>query len=392
MRRSRFLQTTTPSVCCTSRRSTSAWVLSRCRSKREGTSLPIHTKTKRTTSDFTDDTRSCPSSTDANNPWNVACGSATLNERLSLFSAWRGQKFENFNGATDPSGLWHLMSGCPSGTEVGVAWLGTVCNQKSSGSAPSVVSGTAVSTSGRTEWQVVAHEIGHNFGAIVSCFSSHISTMNEPVFPARLFNWLLPLRRLLPAQRANLRLDLALPYVARLVEQRTSLLTLHDREHLLADEGQQPRHDVHQAAGSVGEDVLSANVRQRHHRAGRGLRPRRGRRLTVLRLGDMQVPRERRVRPALEPVLYDDVPVRARDAGLPAVEGQCVRHRRDMHGDVGAVPRRQDAVQRTNVRRRRARVRQRPLHERHATVPDRRCQPWPHERVPAKPAELPDRM
>lgn len=62
------------------------------------------------------------------------------------------------------------MSGCPSGTEVGVAWLGTICNQKATGSAPSVVSGTAVSTGGRTEWQVVAHEIGHNFGAIVSAF------------------------------------------------------------------------------------------------------------------------------------------------------------------------------------------------------------------------------
>ena len=42
------------------------------------------------------------------------------------------------------------------------------CQQTSSGSAPNVVSGTAVSTSGRVEWQVVAHEIGHNFGAIVS--------------------------------------------------------------------------------------------------------------------------------------------------------------------------------------------------------------------------------
>ncbi len=38
------------------------------------------------------------------------------------------------------------------------------------------------------------------------------------------------LQRLLPAQRANLRHDLALPYVARLVEQRTSLLALHDRD------------------------------------------------------------------------------------------------------------------------------------------------------------------
>ena len=46
------------------------------------------------------------------------------------------------------------------------------CQQGATGNAPSVVSGTAVSTGGRTEWQVVAHEIGHNFGAIVRLFSS----------------------------------------------------------------------------------------------------------------------------------------------------------------------------------------------------------------------------
>ena len=49
------------------------------------------------------------------------------------------------------------------------------CQQTSSGSAPNVVSGTAVSTSGRVEWQVVAHEIGHNFGAIVSFIILHFS-------------------------------------------------------------------------------------------------------------------------------------------------------------------------------------------------------------------------
>jgi hypothetical protein len=76
------------------------------------------------------------------------------------------------------------MSGCPTGSEVGIAWLATLyvlqaavsslaypchrCQQVATGSNPSIVSGTAVSTAGLTEWQVVAHEIGHNFGAIVS--------------------------------------------------------------------------------------------------------------------------------------------------------------------------------------------------------------------------------
>lgn len=114
----------------------------------------------------------CPTS-DPNNPWNVPCGSVSLNERLSLFSAWRGANFEALSDQnSDPTGLWHLMSGCPSGTEVGVAWLGTVCQRRSSGNAPSIVSGTAVSTGGRTEWQVVAHEIGHNLGAIHDCTST----------------------------------------------------------------------------------------------------------------------------------------------------------------------------------------------------------------------------
>ena len=62
------------------------------------------------------------------------------------------------------------MSGCPTGSEVGIAWLATLCQQTSSGSIPSIVSGTAVSTAGRTEWQVISHEIGHNFGAIVSVY------------------------------------------------------------------------------------------------------------------------------------------------------------------------------------------------------------------------------
>ncbi|KAL4268185.1 Zinc metalloprotease [Pleurotus pulmonarius] len=114
----------------------------------------------------------CPSTPDASIPWNVDCSTVTLNDRLSLFSAWRGAKGD------DGVGLWHLMSGCPTGTEVGIAWLATLCQQTSSGQAPSVVSGTAVSTSGRTEWQVIAHEIGHNFGAIHDCADGCSGTQN----------------------------------------------------------------------------------------------------------------------------------------------------------------------------------------------------------------------
>lgn len=110
---------------------------------------------------------SCPSQAPSDAPWNVACSdtSVTLNDRLSLFSGWRGEK------GNDGTGLWHLMSGCPTGSEVGVAWLGTLCQQTTTGTTGSLVSGTAVSTNGLTEWEVVSHEIGHNFGAIHDCQS-----------------------------------------------------------------------------------------------------------------------------------------------------------------------------------------------------------------------------
>ncbi|EKM60498.1 uncharacterized protein PHACADRAFT_179757 [Phanerochaete carnosa HHB-10118-sp] len=117
----------------------------------------------------------CPATTDPSNPWNIPCsGNATLNDRLSLFSAWRGQK------GNDSAGLWHLMSGCPTGTEVGIAWLGTLCQQSASGDPGSVVSGTAVTTAGKIEWQVLAHEIGHNFGAIHDC-TDGCGTSGSPV-------------------------------------------------------------------------------------------------------------------------------------------------------------------------------------------------------------------
>ncbi|KAI0043892.1 hypothetical protein FA95DRAFT_335184 [Auriscalpium vulgare] len=113
----------------------------------------------------------CPTVADPAVPWNVNCSSnATLDDRLSLFSQWRGNK------GNDSAGLWHLMSNCPTGTEVGVAWLATLCSQKANMQGSSFVSGTAVSTAGRTEWQVVSHEIGHNFGAIHDCADGCNST------------------------------------------------------------------------------------------------------------------------------------------------------------------------------------------------------------------------
>ncbi|KAG0142978.1 hypothetical protein CROQUDRAFT_206261 [Cronartium quercuum f. sp. fusiforme G11] len=112
----------------------------------------------------------CPAQPTMDAPWNVGCvGSSEhgldLNQRLSVFSEWRGAK-----GGGDGAGLWHLMTDCPAGEEVGVAWLGQLCKTSSeqSGSGQ-VTSGTGVSASSPTEWTVMAHEIGHNFGAIHDC-------------------------------------------------------------------------------------------------------------------------------------------------------------------------------------------------------------------------------
>ena len=63
----------------------------------------------------------CPTAADPAVPWNVDCGDVTLNDRLSLFSQWRGNK------GSDGTGLWHLLSRCTTGSEVGIAWLATLC-------------------------------------------------------------------------------------------------------------------------------------------------------------------------------------------------------------------------------------------------------------------------
>ncbi|KAH9177006.1 Metallo-peptidase family M12-domain-containing protein [Lactarius sanguifluus] len=98
----------------------------------------------------------CPKVADPALPWNINCSTpnVALDDRLSAMTG---------------AGLWHLMSNCPTGSEVGIAWLGTLCQVNATGSGSSIVSGAGVSTSGLIEWQVIAHEIGHNFGAIHDC-------------------------------------------------------------------------------------------------------------------------------------------------------------------------------------------------------------------------------
>ncbi|GAA5814109.1 hypothetical protein MFLAVUS_007599 [Mucor flavus] len=112
----------------------------------------------------------CPTATNSRTLWNQQCSNSyTISDRLSDFSAWRGAI------GNDGAGLWHLMTNCATGPEVGIAWLGQVCNTGavSSGVKGQTTSGTGVSSIIRDEWKVVAHEIGHGFGAIHDCTSQN---------------------------------------------------------------------------------------------------------------------------------------------------------------------------------------------------------------------------
>lgn len=105
----------------------------------------------------------CPSSPPPAAPWNTPCSdSVNIEQRLSLFSQWRGQW-------KDTNAYWTLLSTCNTGAAVGLAWLGAVCQQGSStrNNETSASANVVVRTS--TEWLVFAHETGHTFGAVHDC-------------------------------------------------------------------------------------------------------------------------------------------------------------------------------------------------------------------------------
>ena len=113
----------------------------------------------------------CPSSATASSPWNTACDSSVeLGDRLSTFSAWRGNQ-------SDSNAVWTLLTTCNTGSEIGVAWLGTTCNQNATVQQGSYVSGTSVVAAiSSSYWRTLAHELGHNFGAVHDCTASACGT------------------------------------------------------------------------------------------------------------------------------------------------------------------------------------------------------------------------
>ncbi|CAK7271126.1 hypothetical protein SEPCBS57363_004458 [Sporothrix epigloea] len=116
--------------------------------------------------------KSCPTeSTTSATPWNAGCSSGlTITDRLNLFSKWRGES------ANDTNAFWMLLSTCATDSAVGLAWLGQLCvpGAQSDGSNETIAA-TNVVIRTSTEWQVMAHEVGHTFGAVHDCTSQTCS-------------------------------------------------------------------------------------------------------------------------------------------------------------------------------------------------------------------------
>ncbi|KAF9177299.1 hypothetical protein BGZ50_008907 [Haplosporangium sp. Z 11] len=114
----------------------------------------------------------CPAAPIKGEEWNQDCSTGySIDQRLSDFSFWRGQDGRQNDGA----GLWHLMTKCNSGSVVGIAWTTALCQMKTqpqnAQGGIQYTAGTGVSSITPNEWMVVAHEIGHGFGAIHDCTS-----------------------------------------------------------------------------------------------------------------------------------------------------------------------------------------------------------------------------
>jgi hypothetical protein len=96
--------------------------------------------------DLTISDRVCPSSPPSSTAWNADCSAGDLNWRLGRFTSWRGT-------LNDDNAYWTLLTGCASGAEVGVSWLGQLCT---SNRGRQRALGTNVVARTRSQWQVFA--------------------------------------------------------------------------------------------------------------------------------------------------------------------------------------------------------------------------------------------
>lgn len=97
----------------------------------------------------------CPTTPQEATKWNQACSpDVDIQDRLNLFSEWRGTQSDNFSH-------WTLLSTCNTESAVGLAWLGQACTtgaqaSNSSDGAGEQVAGANVVVRTSTEWQVIA--------------------------------------------------------------------------------------------------------------------------------------------------------------------------------------------------------------------------------------------
>ncbi|KAF4277166.1 hypothetical protein KXW98_007668 [Aspergillus fumigatus] len=122
--------------------------------------------------DLTISDRDCPSSPSSPTSWNADCSAGDLNWRLNRFTSWRGS-------LNDDNAYWTLMTGCPSGQEVGVSWIGQLCSSNRARQS----AGANVVARSRSEWQVFAHESGHTFGAVHDCESTQCASAQSQCCP-----------------------------------------------------------------------------------------------------------------------------------------------------------------------------------------------------------------
>ncbi|KAA8647990.1 ADAM metallopeptidase domain [Aspergillus tanneri] len=94
-------------------------------------------------------------------PWNAACSDGNMDGRLRQFTSWRQSLQDSTNA------YWTLMTGCPTRGEVGVSWVGQLCNPQN---------GVNVVAQTSNEWQVFAHESAHTFGAVHDCTADTCSS------------------------------------------------------------------------------------------------------------------------------------------------------------------------------------------------------------------------
>jgi hypothetical protein len=118
----------------------------------------------------------CTSTQSDGAPWNLACGQANINDRLSLFSQWRGD-------TRDTNAFWSLLTTCNTASAVGLAWRGELCRQgadeQDENGQTRFVSSANVVVRTDTEWQIFAHETGHTFGAVHDCSDETCPTSSD---------------------------------------------------------------------------------------------------------------------------------------------------------------------------------------------------------------------